>query len=522
LINSKILFRIIASFVILIGITEGFLWINLDSHSSGTELWDIKSTPEEQGLDATKIKQIINWIKKENYAIDSLIVISRGEMVVEEYFSLEEHLVQTLSYKDKKHEIASCTKSIISTLIGICIREGFIKSIDERVVDFFPDKTISNLDSRKQSMTIEHLLTMTTGLDWLQYSSFSSDHGSTSSDTRMKNSPNWVQFVLDQPMISNPGETFVYCNGASHLLSAIIERTSGQSTLEFAKKYLFGPLGIIDVFWPKSKGGIYYGGGGMRLRSRDMAKFGYLYCNNGTWIDGRQIIPAEWVVKSTNTSVLFSGDSGYGFQFWTCPQSNFFYAWGAGYQRIFVAPQHDLVVVFTADIFTPNNPIQGLFLHLLSATNIQETNSNYGFSFNYSTGIIVTERIDIFPSISNSSGRIDTNTPAFPILKYSVMWDAYENSPDLTNILSDYWLNFESRNPLIVITKRENQISSMKENHLMKYQVFEWNDQETSFPGVISCWYCEESSRVYTIAYFDLDIDLVENSLEFIDSFICH
>ncbi|MFX0092876.1 MAG: serine hydrolase domain-containing protein [Candidatus Hodarchaeota archaeon] len=322
-----------------------------DFTPSTVEYWPttdwLSSTPEEQGMNSTKLNQMAEYIASHGFAIDSVVIVRNGYIVHEEYPN------PTTSNRDHLHFLYSVTKSFSSALIGIAIQKGYISCIDQKVVEFFPNRTIANLDARKQNMTLEHLLTMTTGLEWDEWTYPYTD--SRNDVIRMINSGDAVQFVLDRPMKDNPGTMWVYSTGASHLLSAIIEQRTGKTTLEFANEFLFKPLGIEKVYWGQDPQGVYYGGFDLYLRARDMAKFGYLYLNNGTW-DNQQIVAADWVSNSSETSFYFSKDRGYSYQWWTYPKLGIYYASGLYAQSIFVVPDSNLVVVFTANIRSGSNP----------------------------------------------------------------------------------------------------------------------------------------------------------------------
>ncbi|MFW9993352.1 MAG: serine hydrolase domain-containing protein [Candidatus Odinarchaeota archaeon] len=305
-----------------------------------TVTWSI-STPEEQGMDSKKLNQMIELIDEQDIDIDSVLVIRNGYIVFEEYPGILD--------QDDKHSLHSVTKSFTSALVGIAIDKGFIDSVDQKVVDFFPERTIKNLDSWKQKLTLENLLTMTTGLTWDEWTYPYSD--SRNDLIKMLNSYDPVQHFLDLPMIYEPGTEWVYSTGASHLLSAIIQQMTGYNTFDFAREFLLEPLGITDVQWDKDRRGVYYGGHSLSLKPRDMAKFGYLYLNNGTW-DGEQIVSPEWVVESSETRENPYNDefTGYGYQWWTNPHLGVYFAAGRFAQKIYIAPALDLVAIFTASI----------------------------------------------------------------------------------------------------------------------------------------------------------------------------
>lgn len=181
---------------------------------------------------------------------------------------------------------------------------------------------------------------MTTGLDW-------QDTDSTIQELYL--SQDWVQFVLDKPITQSPGNQFNYYSGCSHVLSAIIQKTTGMNTRDFAVRYLFNPLGISDLNWEVDRTGIPIGGWGLQLSSRDMAKLGYLYLHSGVW-DGQQIISNQWVQTATKKYSAPEGTQGYGYQWWIYPSYDAYAARGRYGQTIFVDPEHDLIVVTPADL----------------------------------------------------------------------------------------------------------------------------------------------------------------------------
>lgn len=299
--------------------------------------WKI-ATPEEQGLNSDTISDICEYIER-NGRIDSFLIVKNGYLVVEEYYNGYD--------KDSYHNTYSCTKSFTSALIGIAIDNKHIKSVDEKVLDFFPEYEFRYVDERKKEITIEHLLTMTSGLKFGELSIPYSDMDNPF--YHMIESEDWVKFVLDKPVIREPGTTFDYSTGSSHVLSAILQKATGMDTLSYAVKYLFTPLGIEedDLFWETDPQGIYFGGSWLHMKPRDMAKFGMLYLNNGTW-NGNQIISKEWVIQSTKSLVYVEDYADYGYQWWV--ESSMYFAEGYNGQFIYVLKDFDMVVVFTAEV----------------------------------------------------------------------------------------------------------------------------------------------------------------------------
>jgi CubicO group peptidase (beta-lactamase class C family) len=300
-----------------------------------TEAWRT-STPEEQGMDSEVLADMLETIAEQDYDIDGVVVVRNGYMVVDATvypFEL-----------GSRHIIYSCTKSVVSALVGIAIDKGYIEGVDQPTLDFFPERSVANLDADKQAMTLEDVLTMSSGLkcrDSYLYR-WRGLH-------EMRQSEDWVQFVLDLPMAEEPGTKFEYCNGASFLLSAIIQETTGLSAFEFANEHFFGPMDIVNVEWSSNPQGITIGWSDLHLTPHDMAKIGYLYLNEGRW-DGEQVVSAEWVRASTREHIPAGTlEDGYGYQWWI-DDAGIYMALGYSGQYIVVVPDQDMVVVFISDL----------------------------------------------------------------------------------------------------------------------------------------------------------------------------
>ena len=288
------------------------------------------STPAEQGIDPAGLAKAIENAHQKNLNLDSLLVIRSGAIVSETYFRS--------STAETRHELYSCTKSFTSTLVGIAIDQGRLDGVHHKVSEYFPKLLAENNDPRKAILTLENLLTMTSGLDWSE--------GDPIYEA-MYRSGDWVKFVLDTPMRSQPGSEFNYCSGCSHLLSAIVQQAAGVGTQAFADQVLFKPLGITNYRWDTDSNGIPIGGWGLQLTPRDMAKLGYLFLHNGSW-DGQQIVSEAWVKSATQKQMDTGGTLGYGYQWWIEPAQAGYSARGRYGQTIFVVPPLDLIVVTTA------------------------------------------------------------------------------------------------------------------------------------------------------------------------------
>jgi CubicO group peptidase (beta-lactamase class C family) len=293
-------------------------------------------------MDSEVLAQAFDYIRQNQIPIHSLLIVRNGYVVLDSYFyPFKEGLV---------HDGASMTKSITSTLIGIAIGEHKVSSVHQSVLSVFPERNIANRDERKERMTVEDLLTMTSGLDC------HADHAEITL-REMTQSKNWLQFMLDRPMMAAPGNRFEYCSGGMHLLSGIISTTTGSSALEFARRELFQPLGIHDVIWPSDPQGVSTGWGDLHLRPRDMAKIGYLWLHQGRWED-RQIVSADYLRAATQVHSHPGGNGvEYGYGFWEYPKRNppEYEAVGRGGQRINVAPADNRIVVFTGGGFEPGD-----------------------------------------------------------------------------------------------------------------------------------------------------------------------
>ncbi len=289
-------------------------------------------------MDRAIFNDMIDKISHEN--ILNLVLVKDGEMIVD-YNKKDE-------YKDKKFKINSCTKSIVSALIGIAIDNRLIESVNQPISDFFPELKTDGVDMRKRDITIHHLLTMTSGISWPEFRNW----GFISS---LVNSNYWVKFILNRPMEHSPGEIFNYSSGGSHLLSAIVSKATGMNAYTYAQKHIFEPLDIKNLTWMSDPQGNSNGGFGIEMSAYDMAKIGSLYLNKGK-IEKDSLIPEYWINESTEPKISVSRALvHYGYQWWITDLSfkktsnSAYFAMGNGGQFIFVVPSMNMVVVFVSD-----------------------------------------------------------------------------------------------------------------------------------------------------------------------------
>lgn len=284
------------------------------------------TTPESVGFDTAQLVRLFEHIQEQQLNLHSLAISRGGKTALEAHFYPYDPAV--------KHDVRSIAKSVVSILVGIALDEGLISSVDQPILDLLSTRTITNQDSRKQAITIAHLLTMTSGL------------AQTDSDSGlMFQSPDWVQYTLEGPMVAEPGTVFNYSTGNYHLLSAILQQVTGMSTLDYARQKLFGPLGISDVLWAFDPQGITTGGMGLRLTMADLLKLGQLYLQRG-----QQIVSSAWVEASTTPYT-----EHYGYGWWIDEPPGTFFAAGYGGRLVYVVPSADLVAVIIGGFPTSGN-----------------------------------------------------------------------------------------------------------------------------------------------------------------------
>ena len=301
----------------------------LNNEAYPQDYWQI-STPSAQGINEVFLENMIKEINDKRYAIHSLLIIKNGYLVFERYGN---------PYTPADiHELNSTTKSFVSALFGIVLKEGYISSIEDKMVNYFSGISIQNLTTNKKNIRIEDLLTMRSGLEWNDQNIIMDYF----------NAENSVKYILDRPMTTAPNTAWHYNSGSSHLLSAIITRKTGKSAADYAKIKLFAPLGIKNYEWSSDRQQINHGGLGLSLKPRDMAKFGYLYLNKGKW-ENTQIIPEDWVSTSTSihSDTYWAGDYGY---HWWIKNDDCFASHGAFGQNIYIYPEKNIVIVYTAGL----------------------------------------------------------------------------------------------------------------------------------------------------------------------------
>ena len=309
-----------------------------------------RSTPEAQGVPSAALGDLVARLDKIT-AIHSVIVVRHGHVIGEAWWAPQR--------PDEPHVLNSVSKSFNATAVGLAIAAGKL-GLDDPVLKFFPDDAPANPSDNLRAMTVRHLLTMTSGQE---------------QEVKIPGNHATVRAFLAQPVPFKPGTHFLYNTLGSYVLSAIVTKVTGQTSLEYLKPRLFEPLGIPDPRWTSSPEGNSLGGFGLYLRTEDIAKLGQLYLQKGRW-NGAQIVPEAWVEQATRAEVPNDGEShskigvdwrqGYGFQFWHCTH-NAFRADGAGGQFIVVMPEQDAVVAITADTGNMQGELNAIWDGLFAA-----------------------------------------------------------------------------------------------------------------------------------------------------------
>ena len=317
--------------------------------------WETASLSEVNIDETSLVKYMNEFLNTYDHKIHGIIIVKDKKLVFEEYFSgyAFYHGPYSEFNRLKKHNIASVTKSVTSALTGLTVDKGYIQNVNEKVFNFFPEYSYLRNDD-KDKITLEHLLTMTSGFQWDEKSYQYSDYRNDCFQMYIRSDP--VKFILEKPVVDEPGTNYNYNGGCVILLGEIIRKATGLRADKFAEQSLFSPLGITDFWWEELQNDICYTSGDMKLRPRDMAKFGNLYLNKGYWKEER-IISEDWVNVSTQAFIRQNPLWECGYLWWlhtyefNGKQFKAFAARGWGGQQITVFPEYDLVVVFTAGYY---------------------------------------------------------------------------------------------------------------------------------------------------------------------------
>ncbi|MBO9637641.1 MAG: serine hydrolase [Siphonobacter aquaeclarae] len=312
-----------------------------------------RSTPEAQGVASSGILRFVEAIEAGKLNVHSLMVVRHGKVVAEGWWA---PYAPTL-----RHTLYSLSKSFTSTAVGLAVGEGRL-NVTDKVISFFPDDLPATVSPNLAAMRVKDLLTMSTGHE-------------KDTTARLRESSTWVKSFLSLPVEKEPGSLFVYNSGATYMLSAIVQKLTGQTVLQYLTPRLFRPLGIEGADWEQDPSGINTGGWGLRLKTEDIAKFGQLYLQKGMW-NGKRLISENWIADATRFEVQSAGGSrpkaendwlqGYGYQFWRC-RNNAYRGDGAYGQYCIVVPEQDLVIAMTSETGNMQAILDEVWNHILPA-----------------------------------------------------------------------------------------------------------------------------------------------------------
>ena len=305
-------------------------------------------------IDTSIIYDLINYIKLGKYNdIHSLLIVKDGKIVLDEYFASKgKYSGEKVNYifRNRPHHLASVTKPVTSILMGIALKEGYISSIENPVSQYFPEYD-SLFVGGKEDIQIKHLLTMSAGLDWNQFSYTFQD--SRNDAGNMYRCNNVVEYYFRKPLLQQPGLRLNYSNAAATTCGALIENASGYNIVEFSNQFLFEPLNISSHYWGKYPDGTYDTDGRLALKARDVAKIGQLVLNNGKW-NKNEIVTADWIAESTKKYLSRTKDIDYGF-YWQQTTVGYknekirtILGWGDGGQFLFIFPEINTIIVSNA------------------------------------------------------------------------------------------------------------------------------------------------------------------------------
>ncbi len=311
-----------------------------------------RSVPEMEGVSSENILSFINAVEKDKLGLHSLMVVRHGKVVAEGWWD---------PYKPNlKHMLFSLSKSFTSTAVGFAVTEGRL-TVEDKVISFFPEMLPAELSANLVAMRVKDLLTMTSG------------NGKDTMTPMRMGKESWVKTFLSLPVDHQPGTFFLYNSGATYMLSAIVQKLSGKTLLDYLKPRFFDPLEIKGADWEVSPEGINTGAYGLRVKTEDIAKLGQFYLQKGKW-NGKQLLPVKWVEEATSFQVpnasLTAKDErsdwqqGYGYQFWRC-RHNIYRGDGAVGQFSIVMPEQDAVIAITSETSNMQAIMNAVWNHLL-------------------------------------------------------------------------------------------------------------------------------------------------------------
>jgi CubicO group peptidase (beta-lactamase class C family) len=308
-----------------------------------------RAGPEALGIDPASVGAFVDAVEQKVGGLHSFMLLRRGQVAAEGWW--------TPYAAEHPHMLYSLSKSFTSTAVGLAVAQGLL-TVDAPVTSFFPEELPPRVDAHLRAMQVRHLLSMSTGHD-----------KDATGPTTGASDGNWVKAFLSLPVEHEPGTHFVYNSAATYMLSAIVQKRTGRTVLEYLKPRLFSPLGIEGATWETDPRGINTGGWGLSIKTEEIARFGQLYLQRGKW-NGQQVVPESWVAEATSKQVSngtnpdSDWNQGYGYQFWRC-RHGAYRGDGAFGQYCLVMPEQEAVLAITSGIGDMQAVLNCVWDHLL-------------------------------------------------------------------------------------------------------------------------------------------------------------
>ena len=466
------------------------------------------STPEEQGVSSEGLIQFLDAVADNPHELHSFMMLRHGFVIAEGWWD---------PYRaDLKHALYSTSKSFTATAVGFAVAEKKL-SVDDKVISFFPDMLPDTVSAYLAELKVKHLLSMSVG------------HKSDPTGMVAGNNDNWVKAFLSVPIVNEPGSKFLYNSLATYMLSAIVQKVTGQRVVDYLKPRLFDPLDITGMDWETDPHGINTGGWGLRLKTEDMAKFGQLFLQKGLW-QGQQILPASWVEEASTRKIEQNPDApqsrkdssdwlqGYCYQMWRS-RHNSYRADGAYGQFILILPEQDVVIAITAETPDMQSELNLVWNYILPSIKTQALPANPDAnqrlnkkSTSLALPLNTGGHSDLEAQISGKICEISSGNDGLKHLGFAFTNKIFSLTLDTDSVT--HQLNFGADKWVYGETTKYGPylVSSFKGNRagLTPFKVagcYKWHDTNTL---VMTLRYIESPHTEYITCHFDKDSVTIE------------
>lgn len=409
-----------------------------------------RSAPEKEGVSSQSIITFLDSALAGKNEFHSFMYVRHGKVIAEGWWN---------PYRpDLKHTMYSCSKSFTATAVGMAVRAKKLK-VTDKVVSFFPEQLPDSVSTFLRDLTVKDLLTMSVGMD-------------PDPTLIVAKDTNWIRGFFARPIINKPGSTFLYNSLATYMLSAIVQKVTGETVFSYLTPRLFKPLGIEGADWETDPAGINTGGWGLRVRTEDMAKFGQLFLNGGKW-GRRRVLSKKWVKEASNLKIVQHPDysqakrdssdweQGYCYQMWR-NRHNGFRADGAFGQFIVIMPEQDAVIAITSETTDMQDELNMIWKFLLPGMKKKRMPDNDSLTTEMNQQL---RSLSLpLPGNSYTSDLID-----------SISGKEYTVQANDKNIRS---LAFKFDNSICTLT-----IKTDTSSHDIHFGAVKWNEGETTFKG---------------------------------------